>query len=54
MSSFTSQELSRGWEFKMTEDVSPEAWLTVAKIPTVVHMDLMANKMYSISLILGT
>jgi beta-mannosidase len=42
MSFFTSQELSTGWEFKRTdeEDILG-AWLSVAKVPTVVHLDLM-------------
>jgi beta-mannosidase len=44
MSLFTSQKLSTGWEFKQTDEEQP--WLPVAKLPTVVHLDLMAHKMY--------
>jgi len=44
MSAFTSQDLSTGWEFKMTN--SEEAWLPVSKVPSVVHLDLMDNKKY--------
>jgi beta-mannosidase len=44
MSAFTSRELSTGWEFRRTD--SDEAWLPVAKVPTVVHLDLMDNNKY--------
>lgn len=41
MSLFSSDELATGWEFKNSEDVE---WLPVARVPTVVHLDLMQNK----------
>jgi beta-mannosidase len=37
------QELSSGWKFKETGDSSDKAWLPVAKVPTVVHLDLIEN-----------
>ncbi|XXH00713.1 hypothetical protein Hte_007063 [Hypoxylon texense] len=40
---FSTQELRAGWEFKQTEDPSPDAWLPVAKVPSVVHIDLLDN-----------
>lgn len=46
MSLFSAEELGKGWQFKPTEDPSDEAWLPVAKVPTVVHLDLMANNKY--------
>ena len=44
MAAFISQELSTGWMFRRTD--SEEAWLPVAKVPTVVHLDLMDNNKY--------
>lgn len=46
MSSFTSDLLTTGWEFKRSDDQSSEAWLPVAKVPTVVHLDLIDNNVY--------
>lgn len=43
---FSTQELRTGWEFKRTEDPSPDAWLPVARVPSVVHIDLIDNKKY--------
>ncbi|KAI1373873.1 glycoside hydrolase [Hypoxylon crocopeplum] len=43
MVTFSTQELQTGWEFKRTEDSSPDAWLPVAKVPSVVHIDLIDN-----------
>jgi beta-mannosidase len=43
MTSFSSELLSSGWEFKSSEDVK---WLPVARVPTVAHLDLMDNNMY--------
>jgi beta-mannosidase len=43
MSLFASKELATGWEFKNSEE---DAWLPVAKVPTVIHLDLMHNKKY--------
>lgn len=46
MALFSTQELQTGWEFKRTNDPSPDAWLPVASVPSVVHVDLMANNKY--------
>ena len=35
-------ELSKGWQFKQTDT---EIWLSVAHVPTNVHLDLMNNGM---------
>ncbi|KAI2629953.1 glycoside hydrolase [Hypoxylon sp. NC1633] len=43
MTTFSTQELRTGWEFKRTEDPSPGAWLPVARVPSVVHIDLIDN-----------
>ena len=36
----TTTELIRGWQCKQTEDDSEAAWLTVRKVPSVIHLDL--------------
>lgn len=35
--------LEKGWSFKRT-DQGDDAWASVAKVPTVVHLDLLDNK----------
>lgn len=49
MALLTSEELTKGWEFKPTEDKSPDSWLSVAKVPTTVHLDLLDNKKYDVN-----
>ncbi|KFX95141.1 hypothetical protein V490_04005 [Pseudogymnoascus sp. VKM F-3557] len=44
VSSFASEALSTGWEFKLTEETTLDSWLPVAKVPTTVHLDLLDNK----------
>ena len=39
-----SHELTTGWQFKQTHDQSAGAWLSVAKVPTNVHLDLLAHE----------
>lgn len=39
-------QLNSGWLFKKTDDVSDDAWLPVARVPTNVHLDLMDNNVY--------
>jgi beta-mannosidase len=41
----TVHTLESGWQFKETDGKRVETWLPVAKVPTNVHLDLMANKM---------
>ncbi|KAF2757008.1 glycoside hydrolase [Pseudovirgaria hyperparasitica] len=36
-------ELATGWQFKQTDDASDGAWLSVERVPTSVHLDLMAH-----------
>lgn len=45
MARFWSQNLGHGWEFK-SSDEADDAWLPVAKVPTVVHLDLLDHKKY--------
>ena len=39
-----THELTNGWGFKQTDDDGPDAWMTVERVPTVVHLDLLAHK----------
>ncbi|KAL4974102.1 glycoside hydrolase superfamily [Aspergillus desertorum] len=43
MVGYTEHTLSEGWSFKDRDDQSPEAWLSVPIVPSVVHQDLQAN-----------
>jgi beta-mannosidase len=36
-------ELAKGWFFKQTDDNASDAWLSVEKVPSQVHLDLMAH-----------
>ncbi|XXG97371.1 hypothetical protein Hte_003670 [Hypoxylon texense] len=36
--------LGHGWTFRQSENSSSEDWLPVQKVPSQVHMDLIANK----------
>lgn len=47
--SFSSETLSTGWEFKLTEETTSESWLPVTKVPTTVHLDLLDNKKYDLT-----
>ncbi|KAL0930557.1 glycosyl hydrolase family 2 [Colletotrichum truncatum] len=37
-------EINSGWSFKQKDDESENPWLPVAKVPSEVHVDLLANK----------
>lgn len=39
-----THDLRSGWTFKQTDDYGSDAWMAVEKVPTCVHLDLMANK----------
>jgi beta-mannosidase len=39
----SSITLKEGWSFKQTDDASAEAWLSVQKVPTNVHLDLIEH-----------
>lgn len=41
--SHTRLELSDGWSFKQS-DSSSDGWLSVKKMPTQIHMDLLNHK----------
>lgn len=41
-----STQLTSGWTFRQHQGPSAE-WLSVAKVPTQVHIDLLANKKYA-------
>lgn len=38
------RELKTGWSLKQAGDVSNECWIPVKKVPSQVHIDLIANK----------
>ncbi|OQE16595.1 hypothetical protein PENFLA_c027G02379 [Penicillium flavigenum] len=40
----STQELKTGWSMKQADDISDECWLPVKKVPSQVHIDLIANK----------
>lgn len=44
----TRYDLSTGWTLKETGDIS-ETWLPVEKVPSQVHIDLLANNVYVIT-----
>ncbi|KAL4982412.1 glycoside hydrolase superfamily [Aspergillus falconensis] len=39
-----TQELQTGWFMRELEDSDPNSWLPVARVPSQVHIDLLANK----------
>jgi beta-mannosidase len=39
-------QLTDGWTFKQTDDVTEDAWMPVKTVPTNVHLDLMDNGKY--------
>ncbi|MCJ1321033.1 hypothetical protein MMC15_006375 [Xylographa vitiligo] len=43
MKQLSAQALTTGWSFKQTDIQDAGAWMPVAKVPTMVHLDLMAN-----------
>jgi len=38
--------LEKGWSFKKVTD-GDDAWKSVARVPTVAHMDLLDNGLYA-------
>lgn len=38
-------QLATGWSLK-NKDASDDSWMPVAKVPSQVHVDLIANKKY--------
>lgn len=43
----STRELTTGWSLKQRDDQSEEPWLPVAQVPSQVHIDLLANKMFA-------
>jgi beta-mannosidase len=42
MATLEAKDLSDGWEFSQA---GSNEWLPVARVPTNIHLDLIANKM---------
>lgn len=40
--------LTDGWSFKQADDEAKESWMTVKKVPTNVHLDLIEHGKYVI------
>lgn len=43
----SSQSLESGWSFRQTD--RQDDWLSVKKVPTNVHLDLMDHRRYDLS-----
>ena len=43
---FSSVALSEGWTFKQADDTAEDPWLSVKKVPTNVHLDLIEHGKY--------
>ena len=41
----TSHLLETGWQLKYTRDGGEDEWLSVRRVPTNVHLDLIDNRM---------
>jgi hypothetical protein len=39
----SSIALTEGWTFKQADDTAENAWLSVKKVPTNVHLDLIEH-----------
>jgi beta-mannosidase len=44
--SLSSVTLTKGWQFKQTNDTGEDAWMTVERVPTNVHLDLIEHGKY--------
>ena len=42
----SSIPLTDGWTFKQADDTAENAWLSVKKVPTNVHLDLIERGKY--------
>jgi beta-mannosidase len=40
------KQLTDGWTFRQADDTAENAWMSVRKVPTNVHLDLMDNGKY--------
>lgn len=43
---FKSMTLHDGWSFKQSDDDSENAWMSVKRVPSTVHQDLIDNGKY--------
>ena len=41
-----ANDLTSSWSFKQSDDLCHDAWLPVARVPSVVHQDLMDNQRF--------
>lgn len=46
MAKLAQRSLSKGWSFKESEKESPDAWMPVPAVPSVVQQGLQANNKY--------
>lgn len=44
--SLSSVTLTKGWQFKQTDHAGEDAWMTVERVPTNVHLDLIEHGKY--------
>ena len=44
--SLSSVTLTQGWQFKQTDHTGEDAWMTVQRVPTNVHLDLNEHGKY--------
>lgn len=44
----STRELNTGWSMKQADDISDECWLPVKRVPSQVHIDLIANEKYAL------
>jgi beta-mannosidase len=44
--SLYSVTLKEGWHFKQTDHTNEDAWMTVRRVPTNVHLDLIEHGKY--------
>lgn len=45
----TVHTLTDGWSFKQGDDDSENAWLSVKRVPTNVHLDLIEHSKYVVT-----
>lgn len=43
----SSVTLTDGWKFKQTDHTDEDAWMTVQRVPTNVHLELIEHGKYA-------
>jgi beta-mannosidase len=43
----SSVTLTEGWQFRQTDNTAEDAWMSVKRVPTNVHLDLMEHGKYA-------